>query len=53
MGFERVLVPASCVEVLKAKKFRIQVIGAANIREALKAAAEISPREPARKEPDV
>ena len=53
MGFERVLVPASCVEALKAKKFRIQVIGAANVREALKAAAEISPREPVRKEPEV
>ncbi len=53
MGFERVLVPASCVEALKAKKFHIRVIGAANVREALKAAAEISPREPVRKEPEV
>ena len=50
MGFSRVLVPASCTEALSSGKFQIQVIGASNIRQALKAASEVSPREAVHRE---
>ncbi len=51
MGFRRVLVPAACVEALKAKHLQIQIIGVATIREALKAVAGFSPRESASETP--
>ena len=50
MGFSRVLVPASCTEALSSGKFQIQVIGASNIRQALKAASEVSPKEAVHRE---
>ena len=44
MGFRRVIIPASSLEKLNPKKFKIQLIGASNILEALRALAETSPK---------
>ena len=44
MGFEKVLIPSSSLDKLNPKKFKIRLIGAADIREALVALAETSPK---------
>ena len=46
MGFRKVLIPASSLEKLNSKKFKIRLIGAASILDALKALAEASPKAP-------
>ncbi|MGI5893590.1 MAG: DNA repair protein RadA [Candidatus Merdivicinus sp.] len=44
MGFQKVLIPASSLEKINPHKFKIRLIGASNIMEALRALAETSPK---------